>query len=266
MSEVSEKICTFCSKAFTTKRNCLNHLLICKIKKQREHDDDKNHKEFLQNKIKILEQELCKKDEQIKYQKLIIDSFEQNFKSKSTTQNNTQNNITIYNTSQYLKDVISNLEPINFTEIKDCFEHDFSNKYIDQGIEGLARFICEVPCQNKFITTDYSRKVIAYKNSEQQVVTDPKANILLNTAIKQNADIIIDKAEDRYNYWKSQISELRDSDIEPGISDIECKTHTKKLKNIAKQVKDNISIDNNNATNFIILKGIENKNITNSIE
>ena len=266
MNNISEKLCTFCNKTFTTKRNCTNHLLICKIKKQREFDDDKNQKDFLQNKIKILEQELCKKEEQIKYQKLIIESFEQNLNLKSNTQNNTQNNITIYNTTQYLKDIISNLEPIKFTEMKDYFEHDFSNKYIDQGIEGLARFICEVPCQNKFITTDYSRKVIAYKNSEQQIITDPKANILLNTAIKQHADIIIDKAGNRYNYWKSQISEYRDGDIEPNTSDIECKTHTKKLKNIAKKVKENILIDNNNATNFIILKGIENKNITNSIE
>ena len=65
--------------------------------------------------------------------------------------------------------------------------------------------------------------MILFKTSEEQLVADPKASILLNTAIKQNADTIIDKAEDRYQYYISQIREAREDDIEPDNIDVEKK-------------------------------------------
>ena len=105
-----------------------------------------------------------------------------------------------------------------------------------------------------------------------QIFNDPKASFLLNTAIKQNADTIIDKAEDRYNFFLSQIKEAREDDIEPDQSDIDKKNHTKNLKFIAENIKNNnsINIDTsvtlNDATNIFLLKGIETKIGLNSIE
>ena len=242
--------CIYCSKSFSTKQNTILHMNKCNCKDLYEEN-------------KKLKQEIERLETKI--QELELNAVN---KTKNTTKqiNNTQNNNIIINTSQSLKDIISNLQPINFEEMKTVFENNFSNKYIDKGIEGLAQFICEVPCQNKFVTTDYSRKVITYKTSDQQIISDPKANILLNTAIKQNADTIIDKAEHRYKYWKSQVDESREEDVEPDETDLENKLHTKKLKTIAQRVKENIPVDSTDATNLIVLKGIVNKNVVNSIE
>lgn len=267
---MNDKTCIFCKKELSNKQNTVKHQKICKknpiLTKDKKHEIDyiklltiieEQKKEICELKIKL----------ETNTQKLL--EFSQNSikKSKNLTNhtiNNTQNNI-IINTSQYLKDIISNLQPINFEDMKIVFENNLSNKYIDKGIEGLAQFICDVPCQNKFITTDYARKVITYKTSDQQIISDPKANMLLNTAIKQNVDTIIDKAEDRYKYWKSQVDDSRDEDIDPDETDLENKLHTKKLKTIAQRVKDNITVDSNDATNVIILKGVVNKSV-NAIE
>jgi GH43 family beta-xylosidase len=144
-----------------------------------------------------------------------------------------------------LTNKVEHLEPINFEEMKQQFINQFSNKYIDKGVEGLAQFICEIPCFNKFITTDYGRKTISFKLSEpkNQLVNDPKASILLNNTIKQNADTIIDKAEDRYQYFLSQIAEAREEDLEPDQSDVDKKNKTRELKTIAQNAKNNITLD-----------------------
>jgi len=247
------KCCFHCKKEFSTKGNCKKHQKICK------------KQPVINKEGKINASDYSKLLNFIEEQKKEIKLLKKIVKNTNNTTNNTQNNITIFNTSQCLKDTISNLEPINFGDMKISFEKKFSNKYIDKGIEGLAHFICEVPCQNKFVTTDYSRKVITYKTPEQKIVIDPKANMLLNTTIKENADTIIDKAEDRYQYWKSQINDAMEEDIEPDVSDVQNKLHTKKLKSIAQKAKNNIQVESNDATNFIILKGMENKN-TNAIE
>jgi len=263
---MNDKTCIFCNKELSNKQNTVKHQKICK--KNPVLIKGKNNEIDYVKLLTIIEEQ----KKEIKELKVKLETKTQELnavnKTKNTTKqiNNTQNNNIIINTSQSLKDIISNLQPINFEEMKTVFENNFSNKYIDKGIEGLAQFICEVPCQNKFVTTDYSRKVITYKTSDQQIISDPKANILLNTAIKQNADTIIDKAEHRYKYWKSQVDESREEDVEPDETDLENKLHTKKLKTIAQRVKENIPVDSTDATNLIVLKGIVNKNVVNSIE
>jgi len=244
-----ERRCPFCKKEYSTKANCKKHQSTCKKK-----DDETT---FLKEENKKLKEFLIAKDEQINLLKSIIDN-----QKPTVINNNNYKNTNNMNTINY----ISNLEPINFEEMKTVFENNLSNKYIDKGIEGIALFICDVPCSNKFITTDYSRKLLSYKTPDKQIIIDPKGNMLLNTAIKQNADTIIDKAEDRYQYWKTQIDEAREEDIEPDKSDIEKKMQTKKLKTIAQKAKNNISIECMDATNLIVNRGMENKIVVNAIE
>lgn len=242
----NEKICPFCKKEYSTKTNCKKHQKICKQK------DDKIL--LLKEEIKKLKESLIVKDEQINLLKSIIEN------QKPTVINNNNNYKNTNNTINY----ISNLEPINFEDMKQHFENNLSNKYIDKGVEGIAMFICDVPCENKFITSDYARKIVSYKTTDEKTVIDPKGHILLNTAIKQNADTIIDKAEDRYQYWKNQIDDAREEDIEPDKSDIEKKNKTKKLKTIAQKAKEDITFDCTDATNVIISKGMKNKVIVNT--
>ena len=268
MSDEKNK-CIYCNKSYSTKTNLSKHNKICKLNPDYKSTETLKYELYhlnnlLIDKDKLLEQ----KDEEIRIQKNIIDRYVKNddkISNQINTTNNTLNNNITINTTQSLKDIISSLEPINFEEMKKQFENKLSNKYIDKGIEGIAHFISEIPCQNKFITTDYSRKIVTYK-TDNQIVVDPKANILLNTAIKQNADTIIDRAEDRYQYWNQQIKDARDDDVEPDKTDIKNRNRTKNLKTIASKAKNDVPIDIEDAANVIILKGMENKNYVNAIE
>lgn len=249
----------------------MNHLTICKIKKENEHIKNTNELESLKLKQeRLITENTNLKNEninlksEIEHLKNIIENKHESIKQINNNTNTNlinNSNIIINNGSTNLKDLIANLEPIDFAEMKNSFENDLSNKYIDKGIEGIARFICDIPCQNKIFTTDYSRKVIAYKTQEQ-IIVDPKGSILFNTALKQNADTIIDKTEDRYNYWKLQVKEAYDDEIDAHDIDIENKKHTKKLLNIATKAKQNVSVSPIEATNIFVMEGIANKNYT----
>lgn len=272
------KSCLFCKKTFSSKGNCQRHLTICKVKKLVEEQNititNQEIKEILvrdeqistlttkllekDKRISTLTIELLAKDEQINLLKSIIENQKPTVINNNNNYKNTNTNTN--NTINY----ISNLEPINFEDMKEHFENNLSNKYIDKGVEGIAMFICDVPCENKFITSDYARKIVSYKTADEKTIIDPKGHILLNTAIKQNADTIIDKAEDRYQYWKNQIDDAREEDIEPDKSDIEKKNKTKKLKTIAQKAKEDITFDCSDATNVIISKGMKNKVIVNT--
>jgi cell division septum initiation protein DivIVA len=257
-----QNICQYCIKKFSSKGNTKKHENICK--KNPNILPKKTKKNNCFDKLySIVEGQQKEIDDQKKEIESLKNKLKKTKKTSTTTNNN---NITIFNTTQSLKDIIASLQPIDFTKVKEEFETKLSNNYIDKGIAGIAQFICDVPCQNKFITTDYGRKMILFKTSEEQLVADPKASILLNTAIKQNADTIIDKAEDRYQYYISQIREAREDDIEPDNIDVEKKNQTKSLKTLVQGVKNNIPIDVPNATNVMILKGMENKVTNNAIE
>jgi len=168
---MDDKVCQFCKKIFSNKANSKKHLNICKVKKQFDTVESQNKTKNLNEEIQKLKQIIIQKDEQINLLKTIIEN------QKPTIINNNNNN---YRNTNNTINYVSNLEPINFEEMKEQFEKNLSNKYIDKGVEGIAMFICDIPCENKFITSDYSRKLVSYKNPQQQTIIDPKGNILLN--------------------------------------------------------------------------------------
>jgi hypothetical protein len=262
--------CEFCNKTFSRNSNYNKHLQICKAKKEQEYIKSNNQVEILKTENTNLKTQIIILTEELNVLKDIIEK--QNNQSKNQINSNNIINkpqIIINNNNNAplsLKDIIANLEPINFEEIKNSFENDYCNKYIDNGIEGLATFICEIPCQNKIITTDYARKLVSYKTSPQQIVVDPNASMLLNTAIKQNADTIIDKAEDRHHYWREQVREAREEDIEPFEIDVKNKKKTSKLIKVASKAKQNVPMKSLEASTVVILKGMENKNNLNALE
>lgn len=58
----------------------------------------------------------------------------------------------------------------------------------------------------------------------------------------------------------------REEDLEPDQSDVDKKNKTRELKTIAENAKNNITLDSIDATNVIVLKGMENKTIVNAIK
>lgn len=260
----TEKIqCKFCNKIYSTTSNLNKHYKICKSNPSFKSVETLNceiyHlKKLLLEKDKVIDN----KEKEITYQKSIIDTYVKNIDKKCSKQvNNTQtnsNNITIFNTTQTLKELLSSIEPINFQEIKNSVKENFNNNYIDKGIEGFATFLCDHPCKNKIITTDFSRGIIAYKTSDQDIVRDPEAIILMNKTIKDNADVILEKTEQRHNFWKDQINDCIDQDIQPEKTDIENKNLTKRLIKTANDCKKDIQIKSLEAANIIKRKTTEN--------
>jgi hypothetical protein len=154
---------------------------------------------------------------QVEYdvEKKYINEYKENYKENykellskvnSTTHINNINNAN-NNNNITLKQVVSKLEPISYEEIKDSMTL-FTNEYIDDGILGFARFLCEHSCNNKIITTDKSRNTIAYRTKLNDFIKDPECLILINKTLQDNSDEIIRKSVNRIEYYK----ELLDTD------------------------------------------------------
>jgi hypothetical protein len=201
---MSNYTCEFCKKTFSTKANCIRHNKICKSKvvsekekkdeliKKMEHENIRKDEEIRQKDelIKKMENEKIEKDEQIQFLKSLLAS-------------NKTNNITINNNIN-IKKIVSKLEPIDFKDMGKYMDK-FTSKYIDESLRGIAKFICEYPYKDKFITTDHSRNTIAYRTKELNFIRDPDAFYLLKKTLEENKEDIINKSKVRLSTINKKI-------------------------------------------------------------
>jgi hypothetical protein len=205
-------------------------------------------------------EELLKKDEEIEFLKTLLLSFTNNSQKKETNINNSKNQINITNINQTfsLTDIVSTLEPIDFSEIANSI-NCFTIKYMDEGHEGFAKFLCNHPCKEKFITTDHNRSVISYKTSENVIIKDPQAQMLLNRSLKENAEELLARLEQRKEYLNekldSSLSELDDIEIDKEQKKIDS---INSLRNNIKKVLKNEIILNKPAVEVIKKNGLKN--------
>jgi hypothetical protein len=237
----SHHSCEFCSKVYSTIYNLNKHKNKCKVKLQNDYKileekykavNEKTSKleciekmyEQIELKTKKLEEENTELKKtifklQVEYdvEKKYINEYKENYKENykellskvnSTTHINNINNAN-NNNNITLKQVVSKLEPISYEEIKDSMTL-FTNEYVDDGILGFARFLCDHSCNNKIITTDKSRNTIAYRTKLNDFIKDPECLILINKTLQDNSDEIIRKSVNRIEYYK----ELLDTDDE----------------------------------------------------
>jgi hypothetical protein len=219
----NEKIfnCEFCSKKLSTKNNLNEHLKNCRqkiyalysnlekentqIKSQYENKIKEMQSEITLLKSTIHELEMKNKEYEIQH-KYINESkneYKELIGKVSTTIHNTySNNIT-------LKQIVSKLEPICYEDIKNSMNL-FTNEYLDDGIMGFARFLCEHSCNNKIITSDKSRNTIAYRTKFNDFIKDPECINLINKTLQDNSEFILKKSEERREYYR----ELMDVDDE----------------------------------------------------
>jgi len=115
---------------------------------------------------------------------------------------NTNNNIT-------LKQVVSTLEPISHDDIKDSMVH-FTNKYIDDGVKGFAKFMVDFVCNNKIVTSDHSRNTIAYRTTYENFIRDPECINIINSTLKQNSNYIINVLDERKEHYRKLMDENSD--------------------------------------------------------
>jgi len=221
--ENSENKCEFCNKNFYSIYNLKTHIEKCKSKIIKTQETlYLNNQKKLEEKVKSLETEnlhlkniISKyemKAKEYEIEKKYMEEFKENFKENYKEMLNRVNNTTItYNSNITLKQVVSKLEPISYEDIKNSMSL-FSNEYIDDGIVGFARFLCEHSCNNKIVTSDKSRNTIAYRTKFNDFIKDPECIILINNTLRDNSEEIIKKAEERRDYYR----DLMDIDDEFG--------------------------------------------------
>jgi len=203
----NELNCEFCNKIYSSKSTLKNHYQKCLHKKLKDTelkhekliiDNDKIQTELkneinnLKNENFNLQQEKFKLEIELKLRSE-ISTGNTTITNNYTSNNNNNNNFT-------LKQIVSKLEPICYEEIKSSMSN-FANDYIDDGIKGFARFLCDFGCNNKIVTTDNSRHTIAYRTKFDDFIRDPECVLLINNTLKNNSDEIIYKAEERRKYY-----------------------------------------------------------------
>jgi len=208
--------CQYCDKGYNSNYYLQIHLQTCKHKvivsleeKLKEKDNFILSLETENKQLKntLSEFELRVKEYDIE-QKYIKENYKELLNKVNTTNINTYTH-TSNNNNITLKQVVSNLEPICYDDIKSSMSQ-FTNEYIDDGIIGFARFLCDHSCNNKIITTDKSRNTIAYRTKFNDFIKDPECLNLINKTLQDNSEEIIRKTNDRIEYYK----ELLDTDDE----------------------------------------------------
>ncbi len=189
--------CSFCNKKFSTKSNCTKHQKICKLKNNIEVESI----ESLKDELKKKDDQLRQKDEHIEFLKSIIETY---VNKPTITYNNNNSINTTTNNNLTIKQIVSKLDPIDFQDIKEYMDN-YNNNYIDEGAKGFAKFLCDYPFKDKFVTSDFSRNTIAYKTSESDFIRDPESSYLINRSIKENKDEIIEKSENRLDSINKKI-------------------------------------------------------------
>jgi hypothetical protein len=210
--ENSENKCEFCNKNFYSIYNLKTHIEKCKSKIIKTQENFYlNNQKYLEEKVKSLETENLHlkniisqyeiKAKEYEIEKKYMEEFKENFKENYKEMLNRVNTTINYTSNITLKQVVSKLEPISYEDIKNSMSL-FSNEYIDDGIVGFARFLCEHSCNNKIVTSDKSRNTIAYRTKFNDFIKDPECIILINNTLRDNSEEIIKKAEERRDYYR----------------------------------------------------------------
>ncbi len=243
-------ICTFCNKDFSRLSSLTRHKKTCKVKK--DYEFEKQKQELIQEnkrekdriiqleKEKDIEKEkdriIQQKDDEIAFLKTLLEVCVN--KPNIQTQN-------IQNISG--NQLILQLDPIDFSEIKDNF-HNFDLNKQKNGMTGFAEFLCKDVFNKKIILTDSSRDIFRYNTTEKKDVRDPKGIFLLNESIRQDPEQLL-----------STLVKTREFLEECDESQDKIDKTTRAIKLIRKS-KENISVHDTDFSNVVKAHALDNMN------
>jgi hypothetical protein len=204
-----ENICEYCNKKSSSVYNLQRHQKTCKEMKNNEIDRLNNLVIELNNKIQEDQYLKNSLEKEVHYLKNLYSELLCRFEHSKTINNNYSS--TISSTNNFtLKQIVSKLEPISFDDIKNSMSQ-LTNEYIDEGIKGFAKFLCDHGCNNKIITTDSSRSTIAYRTAYDDFIRDPECINLINNTLQKNSDEIIKKTDERKDYYRTLMDKNTDT-------------------------------------------------------
>jgi hypothetical protein len=207
--------CKYCKKKYTTKQVLINHVNICKDKKEILLNDQMNE---YQSKIKEKDSEIKEKDKLILELKIRNNNYqkqEENFKEQIKDLQNKLDKIankaidrpTITNNT-----VNNKIELHKFpsqSEIDRKIESQFNDKYLLDGIKGVAQFVYDhiVKLEDGSIAYacfDTSRQIFKYKDFNGNEIKDPKA-IKLKKMIKPG---LLRQSQTLFDYFNEECDYL----------------------------------------------------------
>ena len=127
--------------------------------------------------------------------------------------NNNNNNITIHQRIQCL-------DPMNFEEFKKIAEEHFTPQYLNNGAYGFAKYALDHPFRNRILCTDYARKKILFKDSENKVHTDIQMNQLTHELFHSIKDMVEDFIKPKNDELHSEYDNLPDNQLQERLKNI----------------------------------------------
>jgi hypothetical protein len=173
--------CKECNKILTTKHRLQTHKqscieyrikIICK-----EYEDKLKDKDKLLFEYKKQISEL-----QTKLENIAIKAVE---RPTTTYQDNRRSNI---------NQIINNLQPITEEYLKEQAQY-LTFDHIKRGIPGYVEYALEYPLKDRIICVDFSRRKIKYKDTDENVITDPEmtklSHKLFSAIAERNKTLIL---------------------------------------------------------------------------
>ena len=202
VSEIPNFYCDYCNKKFTSKQNLNIHLSTCK---EKEFEQKLKDKEKLNIKIitenENYKQQLEKQEKQIKeLQDKLERVLNKAIDRPTTTHNNTINNKFELNTFPSQK------------EIDRKIESQFNDKYILDGMKGVAQFVYDhiVKLEDgsmAYACFDTSRQIFKYKDENGNEIKDPKAvklRKMIKPGLLRQSQTLLDYFNDECDYLEKR--------------------------------------------------------------
>ena len=206
--------CKYCNKVFTSKQSLIVHLNIC--------NDKKLQDKILEKEIEMLKKE---KDREIEMLKMQNENYKEQIKDLQnkldriankaidkpttfTTTNNTINNKFDLNTFPSQK------------EIDRKIESQFNDKYILDGMKGIAQFVYDhiVKLEDgsmAYACFDTSRQIFKYKDENGNEIKDPKAvrlRKMIKPGLLRQSQTLLDYFNDECDYLEKRKDNGHDID------------------------------------------------------
>jgi plasmid stabilization system protein ParE len=239
IEDIETFICNFCDKEFTLKCVLIKHMERCKNKKYEDEKIKFEEEKTFEKQIEELKETIIDKDEKINELKIEIRDLKNNFENKIESKDEyiskleakieklentiakiaekptTTNNTTTNNNQKY-QQIIQNLTPIteeHYIEIQDML----TEEHILNGIQGYIEATSHI-FEDKAVCTDLSRKIIKYKDSQGNIITDPKMDRLILKIFKYLAEKNKELAQEYLKKLSDRCDELAKENMAKTIS------------------------------------------------
>jgi hypothetical protein len=208
--------CKYCNKILSTKQMLEYHVNSCNVKKEKElkqKDEELKQKDRLNFELKTENEYYKKQEENYKEQIKDLQNKLERILNKAierptTTNNNTVNNKFELNTFPSQK------------EIDRKIESQFNDKYILDGMKGIAQFVFDhiVKLEDgsmAYACYDTSRQIFKYKDEHGNEIKDPKAvklRKMIKPGLLRQSKTLLDYFNDECDYLEKRKDNGQDID------------------------------------------------------